>query len=406
MGIFDFLKSNKNIENDNGLNEIYYDDGKGTIKERFYKKNGKRDGLCQHFYKNGQIEMEEIWKNGELKSKTCWDYYGTKPYELHEFVNDETGEIVTVGIYDEEIKRGKEYGPVQGNLIYPGYKLPKETGKQLKNGLEKILNKEIRCDITLKYQTGEKYLTGKIIEDRFLLIKTYLLTGELKDENKYSLDESYFESYMTERHTGNFNDQWETHYSGISLVEKILKDHTYEFKGILYASYDFGRDKITKEEKQEIEKNVAEYKEQLKRRKKCDEDSELRILISELSGDFKSKSYNGSPYNGIGYELHDNGALSIEGEYKNGTQEGIWKTYYDNGQLNIKGRYIDGKMTGEFEFYYKDGVLSRKTNYKDGKEDGLNIQWHYNGEKEYEQFWEKGKLQSEKRWDESGDIIE
>jgi len=25
MGIFDFLKKNKNIENDNGLNETYYD---------------------------------------------------------------------------------------------------------------------------------------------------------------------------------------------------------------------------------------------------------------------------------------------------------------------------------------------------------------------------------------------
>ena len=40
MGIFDFLKRSKNIKNDNGLNEIYYDNGMGKIRRRYFKKNG------------------------------------------------------------------------------------------------------------------------------------------------------------------------------------------------------------------------------------------------------------------------------------------------------------------------------------------------------------------------------
>ena len=94
MGIFDFLKASKNIKNDNGLNEFYYDKGKGNLRFRFYKKNGKIDGLLEIFtlngitaflianFKDGKLHGEckewssaggcyrviEKWENGELKS--------------------------------------------------------------------------------------------------------------------------------------------------------------------------------------------------------------------------------------------------------------------------------------------------------------------------------------------------
>ena len=56
MGIFDFFKKNKNIENDNGLNETYYNNGKGELKEKFTKKNGNIEGLYKNFFKNGKIK--------------------------------------------------------------------------------------------------------------------------------------------------------------------------------------------------------------------------------------------------------------------------------------------------------------------------------------------------------------
>ena len=49
MGIFNLFKRSKNIQNNDGLNQYYYDKGKGNLKLRFYKKNGKIDGLFEIF---------------------------------------------------------------------------------------------------------------------------------------------------------------------------------------------------------------------------------------------------------------------------------------------------------------------------------------------------------------------
>lgn len=65
MGIFDFFKKNKNIKNDNGLNETYFDDGMGDINKRYYKKNGKKEGLYQYYTSNGKLTNEYNYTNGE-----------------------------------------------------------------------------------------------------------------------------------------------------------------------------------------------------------------------------------------------------------------------------------------------------------------------------------------------------
>ena len=53
----------KNTKNDNGLNEIYYDNGK--IAKKYYKKGGKRDGLYQRWHNNGQLKFEGLYKDGK-----------------------------------------------------------------------------------------------------------------------------------------------------------------------------------------------------------------------------------------------------------------------------------------------------------------------------------------------------
>ena len=57
MGLFDFLKSNKNIITDNGNNYIYYDNGKGSIKEKFNKINGVINGDYVEFNRNGTFNI-------------------------------------------------------------------------------------------------------------------------------------------------------------------------------------------------------------------------------------------------------------------------------------------------------------------------------------------------------------
>jgi hypothetical protein len=87
MGIFDFLKKNKNIENDNGLNETYYINGKGGLRESFHKKDGVINGkyieleMCKTDFgryvesnRNGMVKQIGEYKNG--KKEGVWFYNG------------------------------------------------------------------------------------------------------------------------------------------------------------------------------------------------------------------------------------------------------------------------------------------------------------------------------------------
>ncbi|MBC8397439.1 MAG: hypothetical protein H8E16_10125 [Flavobacteriales bacterium] len=105
MGIFDFLKKNKNIseidlDGGTGRSERYYDNGKGPLmchryligfklhgKEQFFYRNGqiksdwnwkdnKRDGTWKSYEENGQLVYEEHYKDGEKIFEKRWDENG------------------------------------------------------------------------------------------------------------------------------------------------------------------------------------------------------------------------------------------------------------------------------------------------------------------------------------------
>ena len=55
MGIFDFLINNKNIKNENGLNEIYSRNGKGFLVKKYTKKNGRLDGEYLEYFEKASM---------------------------------------------------------------------------------------------------------------------------------------------------------------------------------------------------------------------------------------------------------------------------------------------------------------------------------------------------------------
>jgi hypothetical protein len=63
MRLFDFLNKNKNIITDNGTNFIYYDNGKGSIKEKFSKINGVLNGEYVEYNRNGTFTIK-TYKDG------------------------------------------------------------------------------------------------------------------------------------------------------------------------------------------------------------------------------------------------------------------------------------------------------------------------------------------------------
>ena len=99
MGFWDFL-NNKNIHNDNGLNEIYYDYGRGSIEARFFKKNGKLEGVSKHYYRSGELEMEANMKNGEAQFPSVKFYYKSGQLKREDCVKN--GKILSEKCWDEK----------------------------------------------------------------------------------------------------------------------------------------------------------------------------------------------------------------------------------------------------------------------------------------------------------------
>lgn len=68
MGLFDFLKRDKNIITENGTNYIYFDNGKGPIKEKFIKINGVLNGDYFEYNRNGTFNIK-TYINGVIPLK-------------------------------------------------------------------------------------------------------------------------------------------------------------------------------------------------------------------------------------------------------------------------------------------------------------------------------------------------
>jgi antitoxin component YwqK of YwqJK toxin-antitoxin module len=126
MGIFDFFKRNKNIYNDNGYNELYYDDGKGKLKRSFFLKNGTLHGKDFRYSKSKlDPRREYTWENG--KCVTIKIYFGVTLFS--EYTNprkDTNGNIK----WDEKQYLKSKYNltNIDGSqLILNDYKINKDV---------------------------------------------------------------------------------------------------------------------------------------------------------------------------------------------------------------------------------------------------------------------------------------
>lgn len=179
--------------------------------------------------------------------------------------------------------------------------------------------------------------------------------------------------------------------------------------------------------------------------------SENRVLIDELTNKGTKESplmfYESGLFNGIAYDVYENGQLRNELNFKDGKKDGKYTSYYENGQVKQEGNFKDGKQDGKWIyyhsngkpmgkgnflngdssnfgstgipkngrdgiwiFYYENGQVEVEGNFKDGKEDG-KFTWHYeNGQLEQERnfkdgtadgkftsYYENGQLKDERK---------
>lgn len=267
MGMFDFFKGKKkNILNDNGLNEIYYENGQ--LKEKFTNINGKLNGIKSLFYEDGKLCSESSYRHG-LQNGPYKHYYAT-------------GQLR----YEANFKDDKYNGPYKsyhsnGQLNYEFYLKDDEIDgihkEYYKNGqLKREANfKDGRKIGTLKayYENGHLWYEANFRDHKLNgLYRGYYENGQLKIEcylidNKFNgLFKHYYENGQLDVEAYYKDDEKnelskEYYKNGELDVEAYSK---YYEKNILPKKYFFKNDQLdvdveTNDLKNELEVIQDEY---------------------------------------------------------------------------------------------------------------------------------------------------
>ena len=57
-----------------------------------------------------------------------------------------------------------------------------------------------------------------------------------------------------------------------------------------------------------------------------------KLLVDELTLKGKVMFYQGTPFDGISFDIYKNGKLKFESNYTKGVKDGVLKKYYTNGK--------------------------------------------------------------------------
>ena len=110
------------------------------IKEKGTKKDGKKDGLWTYWYENGRKRSEAIYKDGELKRITDWDFYtGVRKNETH---------------FNGVDRKGRP--------ILDGKLTAWHRGRQQKAIVENYNNGKLHGLVTRWYENGQKEAEGTV----------------------------------------------------------------------------------------------------------------------------------------------------------------------------------------------------------------------------------------------------
>ncbi len=92
----------------------------------------------------------------------------------------------------------------------------------------------------------------------------------------------------------------------------------------------------------------------------------------------------------------ENGQLSSEGFYKNGSQDGQFKRWTESGVLIEEWEMLDGKVNGFVQCWYPNGIKKREAMIEKDIENGIWKDWNESGELDVEGNYKNGK--KEGKW--------
>jgi hypothetical protein len=269
MGLFDFLKSNKNIITDNGTNYIYYDNGKASIKEKFNKINGVLNGDYFEYNRNGTFniktyidgvipltEKEILIKNQEEEINNNIKVEISKLKIIDDLISEISGIFLLVQMENSKI----DY---YSNLIEEKYsnKFDEDYIKfylySKRNYFIKLL---IEYNLVPKMEIGESFDEIKTVNYYNMRFTEHIINysddslkfGNKKDIIKINYADSYFvESNILRKLYLNFdvNSKLRINYNGRGIIKEIFNQESILF-GLNFNTYKLIYEIIKKKSKE------------------------------------------------------------------------------------------------------------------------------------------------------------
>jgi antitoxin component YwqK of YwqJK toxin-antitoxin module len=370
MGIFDFFKKNKNITNQNGLNEIYYNNGKGNIKEKWYSKNGFREGLTISYYESGEVSYKREYGGVYTNYRgTCYNQFNGKNISFYKNgqIRNEGDYLNNVGIgihntyykngqlFNRELKKNSDNEPKKVTKYYPDGKIvPKKlyssfTFKNFEDEFRIFINGKLEGDYYInnidKVKEGLSPLGKRVIEG--LDNQTVTKLSEIIDSN------SKFQ---------------ETHINKTEKINKVKNSVNTFVSFKERSSLKYNQLKIYHHLKKDFKKEIVV---DISNRKDVvftsDSYDECKDWINEDLVIIENKKLNGKHK-----YMFENGVEHYDGEWKNGKKNGygvLKDTKYGDSH---EGQWIDGKQNGIGTYRDSSGKIITG-DWKDGKIDLKDI---------------------------------
>ena len=419
MGIFDSFKKNKNIENDNGLNIIYSNNGRGHLDEIFEKENGLKHGLLHHFTVGNNeligkpvetLYYSQAWRCGKPGGKIfTGDYLPglPKPLDLHIFS------------FEEEKKKlmklhSENYPSIKDKEGVPFSVAKAQKQKSLEKTHKKKSKGYVHGKSTQTYNPGPDAVFLSPIPKKPEIEQEFYANGKLKNEATYKSgkqngsEKGYHENgqlhYECEWIDG-LQDGEITSYDidGNKIKQSFLKKGSYEGiqrewwpNGKLRAVRIMKNHEVVSEETYNQDGSIVVHEDKIEDLQTVeqlhhDNDTGLRVSITDLQQWKKRFYYNDNLFEGIGFELYENGKLKCELTYVEGQVNGICKEWFESGKIKNEGQKRRTSIHPDNPF-----VVIEEIN-------GKFIQWYESGQIEKEELWENWEPKLIKKFRETGE---
>ncbi|MFN0031334.1 MAG: toxin-antitoxin system YwqK family antitoxin [Flavobacteriales bacterium] len=322
-----------------------------------FNSEGKRTGVWQDLYANGQLKEEGPWTNGLRNG--IFKFFDKKG-DLDKMEKYDNGELVTADGDATEaiIDLRKEYDE-EGNLKMTG---SYSGGK--KNGTFREYDKTGQ-EINGYYYQNDVLLGEGMVDSlgrRTGQWKLYHNTGEQRAIGKYENGKKegkwtyYFTNGKTEQQGEYRLDAATGHWEWFFADGRQHRDEYYRKGREDGHAIEYDSTGMVINEGDYIDGN----KNGVWKLTVNDHTEEGEYLDGERQGEWVWK--------------YADGQKAFVGEYQAGIPVGKHKYYYANGMLKMKGEYQGGELQGKWEYYLDTGAIELVVDYEGGLATAINGQ--------------------------------